>query len=633
MSKAESNLIALQKRRILRRSSVYLFSGLLLGGLGMLRSDAQQIFGGLSSATTSAYVCFNCIANPDFMVRSYQGQSRCLDYTPEKSGSPVFINDCTLAHPVIVEEIADGKHTVVLHAGTKVIGTPAVAALTEVGTSVASQNITSLVIQGGTSGTTQGATPTPATAETPLELQDSGLAGTFSSNHRFALDGDSIILASHRDLVAKVQNARGAIGTPVVLGHRNLADNEFWDFVATDGSDRDPTSGFVRIGYPGDPLCPDDNSCIRRLYSVVSTAGPGTVVRVGRSLNVTGQPPLFLKEGVTVRGDRRGPAFGAELSRDFDGSSPLPDMFDVEADDVRITGLRLRGPSRSPDTDQANSTGVFVNPDSDANGRFIREFLRTVVDHNDISNFTYGGVRVFDGLDRKDQCDPNSKDDPQTRPFNTRVVRNFIHHNEEQGNGYGVEPEQGGYALIEGNTFVSNRHAIASDGRATSGYKAVSNLVLSYAPVQYGAGIWPFHTQDFDMHGVGPNGFTGIGGDYVGIFGNTFLGTNRPNFELRGGICNYVDYKNNVSLESQDDAVQLSTGPFCGLHCWGGAISAQFNISPEPPQFEHSNPTDRRGAFGVGDFDGDGADDLFVVTGAGWYYSSAGQAEWRFLSP
>ena len=44
---------------------------------------------------------------------------------------------------------------------------------------------------------------------------------------------------------------------------------------------------------------------------------------------------------------------------------------------------------------------------------------------------------------------------------------------------------------------------------------------------------------------------------------------------------------------------------------------------------EHSNPTNH---FGVGDFDGDGADDLFLTTGAAWYYSPAAKAEWRFLS-
>jgi hypothetical protein len=41
------------------------------------------------------------------------------------------------------------------------------------------------------------------------------------------------------------------------------------------------------------------------------------------------------------------------------------------------------------------------------------------------------------------------------------------------------------------------------------------------------------------------------------------------------------------------------------------------------------NPTQ---AFLVGDFDGDGKDDLFMATGAGWYYSPGANAEWRLLS-
>src|SRR5262249_28230127 len=41
------------------------------------------------------------------------------------------------------------------------------------------------------------------------------------------------------------------------------------------------------------------------------------------------------------------------------------------------------------------------------------------------------------------------------------------------------------------------------------------------------------------------------------------------------------------------------------------------------------NPANR---LGVGDFDSDRSDDLFLATGAGWYYAPAGRAAWRFLS-
>jgi hypothetical protein len=45
--------------------------------------------------------------------------------------------------------------------------------------------------------------------------------------------------------------------------------------------------------------------------------------------------------------------------------------------------------------------------------------------------------------------------------------------------------------------------------------------------------------------------------------------------------------------------------------------------------FESIDPTTR---LGVGDFDGDGFDDVFLATGAAWYYAPQGNAEWRFLN-
>ena len=182
---------------------------------------------------------------------------------------------------------------------------------------------------------------------------------------------------------------------------------------------------------------------------------------------------------------------------------------------------------------------------------------------------------------------------------------------------------------VFGNTFLMNRHAIAGGGDAHESYRAWYNLVLSEAPLQLAC--LPvihcpanFYTHDFDMHGTGSDGFGGRGAYFVDIVGTTFLGTNRHNFEWRGIPCQNHNFSSNVSLESTSDALNFKTSNTQV----SGSIE-YITITDTPYQFEHANPTAR---LGVGDFDNDGADDLFLATGAAWYYAPAGSREWRFLS-
>ena len=81
---------------------------------------------------------------------------------------------------------------------------------------------------------------------------------------------------------------------------------------------------------------------------------------------------------------------------------------------------------------------------------------------------------------------------------------------------------------------------------------------------------------------------------------------------------NAVDrFHDNVTLQGKGAAVSW---------CAGGSLPAFLQVSSK---FGLSNPTQR---LGVGDFDGDGTNDLFLATGAGWYFAPARHAEWRFLS-
>lgn len=491
--------------------------------------------------------------NP-FVVRNYGG--KCLDFgaPPHVSGEPVFIYDCngTAAQRVVPVEIDPDPadlHQVVLYAGDKVIGVMGNA-----------------LIQ-----------------QAPLELQDyNGSPGQI-----FELDGDSIILAADRQLVVEVQHARGENLTPVWLGNRDLADAEFWEFTASDGANHRPTRGFVRISQM------DDNGgevrARRTFLKALRNAHPGTVIELDPNvaINLTGLGWLEIKEGVTIRGDRRGTRRGPEIYTARNDTAHI--LFNIVGSEVRLTGLRLRGPSRSLDKGQVSRAIVAHVQHT------------TIIDHNELSDWPIATVEVHgDGR----------QDDGELRPENVRVARNFIHHNRGDRSGYGVSPGGGGWASIEGNTFLENRHAIAGDGTANSGYRAWFNLVLHDGP-DYGNGI----QQDFDMHGTGNRGYGGIAGKYIEIARNTFLGGDRENFYLRGTPTYLAEFHHNVSVGPRLLVIK-NDGDTDKL-----IVSDNHFLAP--------NPTRR---LGVGDFDGDGKDDLFLATGAAWYYAPAGQAEWRYLN-
>ena len=626
------------------------------------------------------------ISTQYFTIKSYQG--KCLDYGSAWNGTgpTVFLNDCAAAHPVRVEEI-NGRHQVILHAGSQVIGQHS---------------------SPGSIGSI--ATTTTAPTVYQLELQAPANPRTIEvSNQIFSLDGDSIILsASMPDtpasppavVVAQVQNARGQNGTPIVTGPRNLADAEFWDFLATDNSVKDPTSGFILVTTLKQLM--DAFSSVNQVASNNNGAAWGSVIKIidlGQPIPLSIQPPCTsvsayscqpdgdvhdfqVPTGVTVRGDRRGINLGPRLIGSYTEDQGCPigavgpcdeyfGIFGIVGNYARITGLRLQGSTQcvaydlagSPDTCKAPNvvdTWAIVAggfPFKDSNGVLQYgnpEASGIVVDHNDISDWPEAGVAVLAGmLEWPGHVDPHSyppgqdlstdgfcPTDPATgdsllpnlaRNDQMHVYRNFLHH-DANNDGYGVEFGDGGAATVFGNTFLMDRHAISGGSDSQSQYLATSNLVLSRV-LGYGDEDKP--QQDFDVHGsVGADHNGGFAGGEAIMYGNTFLNGNRPNLELRGKPCNTPDYfDSNVSMNTDNpDPILLldylgneNRIPILGVVPSGLSNYLEMSGNGYLP----SNPGNH---LAVGDFDGDGFDDLFLATGEGWYYAPHGEAEWRFLS-
>ena len=680
-------------------------------GTSPVPGTAIDVAGNLATITVTVNISLNY-----FKIQSWQTgpagnakspSGKCLDYgvSPSGNGATVFLNDCSAAHPIRVVELNPRagsagttlSHEVLLFAGNTVIG-----------------------IHNPPTSTLGGPLPPPPT-EYGLELQypftyPRGPLLSNPANQIFRLDGDSIILEGASidpstglpvpgpciniypstntsipppcpgpppQLVIQVQNARGANGSPLVASVRNLADNEFWDFNALDGSGKHPTGGFVSVASPdtlwnaicSNPAAASVTSGCSQFKAgwgsviVVSSPSdcrgipgplPGQTQDIGGCIDLSSYAPIVIPAGVTVRGGRRGTNSGPQLYQ-YKSSDAL--IFEISGDYVRVTGLRLRGQSRSTDSNQlGGGTAVQVDslmPEVDslvpaklAPFATTTQFI-AAIDHNDVSDWTSTAINAsgpyyndskinycsFSPLPGTspvvtynqtcaftiDLMDPTTQavvtlipvaDDSSTLA-NVRVARNFIHHNQKQNNGYGVGTAGGGRALIEGNTFDWNRHAIASDAEPHDEYRAVHNLVLASSS---------FTDQDFDVHGsIG--GYSGTAGFYVDIGENTFLATNRANYWLRGTPLFYTDFHRNVSRRSQSDAVRFVN---CSSGCNNDYTSSPFPINIYPDnQF---NAPDHTSTLRVGDFDGDGDDDLFMATGNTWLYSPAGQREWRYLN-
>jgi hypothetical protein len=280
-------------------------------------------------------------------------------------------------------------------------------------------------------------------------------------------------------------------------------------------------------------------------------------------------------------------------------------------DGARISGIRLYGPFFGQQWEL------------DVGIRIIR-CVDVDITNMEIAGWGGDGISVQDDPGPDHEPESNAPGGRIMNPGQIRIHDSFFHHNQHpnlggvacQGGsaeGYGVNVGHGAWAQISRNVFDFNRHAIAAAGD-TGGYMAEQNLVLK------GGG---FHgtpcntyTHSFDVHGTGcwwSSNLCGDAGIQFWYLDNAFQYSKDNDIKIRGKPAIQAIIDGNVFARADmDDAVNLYT---------------EENVVKGPASF-----SDSFGNYGVCDFDGDGVDDLFLPTGATWWFSSFGEFQWSYLN-
>lgn len=258
------------------------------------------------------------------------------------------------------------------------------------------------------------------------------------------------------------------------------------------------------------------------LVAALAAAEPGQVIFIPGDVEMDLTALIYVEDlvleipgGITLASDRgHNGSQGAILTSD---ALDTPVMMEVQGPDVRITGLRLRGPNPKQYLDhhyRAFRGGRVHEPDGidPPERRAHRYYYKFPVSN---------GIRTSHPRLRVDNCELSAFGQAAISlrtGDDHHIHHNFIHHNQYHGLGYGVSHNTAS-STIEYNLFNYNRHSIAGTGRPGSGYIARHNVEMGAAS-----------SHCFDMHGgrdrMGDD--TDIAGSFIEINNNTFRAPQTP---------------------------------------------------------------------------------------------------------
>ncbi|MEX2964669.1 FG-GAP repeat domain-containing protein [Microbulbifer sp. TYP-18] len=366
---------------------------------------------------------------------------------------------------------------------------------------------------------------------------------------------------------------------------------------------------------------------------------PGDLVYIADSavIDLTGEWNIGIPPGVTLASGRGvDGSLGAHI---FTTTKEKESLFIIKGSGVRITGLRIEGPTVNSDFDgidkclRYEATGISAIYDGGDD-----KFEDIEIDNNEMWGWPHRAINL----------------NKTSKERVAHVHHNHIHHNRRRETdsectphalGYGIQVDLGD-AIIEGNLFNHNRHDIATTGRPYSSYEARYNLVVEGSM-----------DHNFDVHGCHDapkhptcHEYPMIAGDTILIHGNTFWDIRDHAITVRGIPFTKADVYNNDFRHKH-----IFTGPdeefrnsAIFQNYFVGNLFYEYEGTEKQNNYEISVPPVWSISFGgkyfwsyrirssydpgelsIGDFDGDGAKDLLRSDGSKWYLSSGARESWE----
>jgi hypothetical protein len=442
-----------------------------------------------------------------------------------------------------------------------------------------------------------------------------------------------------KDIIAETRGERGSLPTESTCSfcrdHNPVGGGEGYANIVTSGT----YNIYSEIG--GMEKTPTELGI--ELAEVIADAVPNTVIFIEGDCEILVTSTLIIDKSLTIASDRgNGGSPGAHI---LCAETAYP-LFDIQANTVRISGLRLEG-------NQDNSLGIRAHG-----------FSRIQIDNNEF----YEWMQAI-------SIHQTDNEGIALGEHFYIINNNYIHHN-HYSDFYDNTAHPLGYGIALGNAFLQvyanqfefNRHDLAAVGWANSGFNMYCNIFGDAAANAEGN-----KHQNIDIHGA--HGFTeNYAGGFMHIHHNDFLYENpggniypvgKPtvlmlidNNKFKSPTIYYIDnaaimqrpyldpdseQQNNPEIYGNIFAVNNTfDGSYLGWYTkenWDPASTDNFVRIPSTNDLLHANLNLIPGTataedftnlwiqqaphkldYYLGDFNGDGRTDIFKSDGGRWFY-------------